>query len=126
MDISKFDFSSSDLEGFKNTITYVLNKREPNKRKYIRANEAPFITKELHKIITSISKPINSFLKSKNFSDRKAQRTFCKKLSRNTKKTCLDKLDTMKVTDNPILMNLTLNENISTDSVLCRGFGNFF
>ena len=32
----------------------------------------------------------------------------------------------MKVTDNPILMNLTLNENISTDSVLCHGFGNFF
>ena len=74
----------------------------------------------------SISKPRNSFLKSKNFSDRKAQQTFCKKASRNTKNTCLDKLDTMKVSDNRILMNMTLNENISTDSVLCRGFSNFF
>ena len=52
------------------------------KRKYICANEAPFMTKELHKVVMKRSKLRNMFLKSKTSSDKKAytsQRNFCKK-----------------------------------------------
>ena len=51
--------------------------------KYIRENEALFMTKELHKAIMKRSKLRNNFLKSKTFSNSKAytsQRNFCKKL----------------------------------------------
>ena len=88
-DISKFYFDASDLEGFKNTIFCIFNKHAPVKRKYIRANEGPFMTKELHKAIMKRSKLKNKFLKSKTFSYRKActsQHNFCKKLFRNNKK----------------------------------------
>ena len=60
LDISKFDFDTSDLEGFKNTIFCIFNKHAPIKRKYVRANEAPFMTKELHKAIMKRSKLRNS------------------------------------------------------------------
>ena len=40
LDIAKFDFRASDIEGFKNTIICIFNKHGPIKRKYICANEA--------------------------------------------------------------------------------------
>ena len=77
LDISKFDFDTSDLEGFKNTIFCIFNKHAPIKRKYVRANEAPFMTKGLHKAIMKRSKLRNKFLKSKALSDRKAYTSQC-------------------------------------------------
>ena len=62
-DISKFDFGASDLESFKNTIFCIFNKHVPIKRKYIRANEAPFMTKKMHKAIMKRSKLRNKFFK---------------------------------------------------------------
>ena len=99
--ISKFDFDASDLEGFKNTIFCIFSYHAPIKKIYIRAKEAPFMTKELHKAIMKRSKVRNKFLKSKTLSDRKAytsQRNFCKKLLRNTKRTYFNNLDIKKVT----------------------------
>ena len=49
----------------------MLNKHAPIKRRYIRANEAPFMTKDFHKAIMKRSKLRNKFLKSRNLSDRK-------------------------------------------------------
>ena len=63
LDISKFDFRASDLEGFKNTIFRIFNKHAPIKRKYIRANEASFMIKELQKAIVKRYKLRNKFLK---------------------------------------------------------------
>ena len=60
----------------------MLNKHAPIKRRYIRANEAPFMTKDFHKAIIKRSKLRNKFLKSKNLSDRKnytSQINLCKK-----------------------------------------------
>ena len=66
-------------------------------RKYVRANEAPFMSKDLHKAIMKRSKIRNKFVKSRNLSDRK---NFCKKMLKNTKRTCFNNLGIRKVTDN--------------------------
>ena len=60
----------------------MTNKHAPIKRIHIRANEAPFMTKDFHKAIIKRSKLRNKFLKSKNLSDRKnyaSQINLCKK-----------------------------------------------
>ena len=85
------------------TVFHIFNKHAPIKRKYIRANESPFMTKDLHKAIMKRSKLRNDFLKSRNLSDRKyytSQRNLCKKLLKNTNRTYFNKLDIRKVTDN--------------------------
>ena len=72
-------------------------------RKYIRANESPFMTKDLHKAIMKRSKIRSKFVKSRNLSDRKnytSQRNFCKKMLKNTTRTYFNNLDIRKVTDN--------------------------
>ena len=96
-------FDTNDIKSFKETILSVFNKYAPIKKKYIRANEAPFMTKNLHKEIMKRSILRNKYLKSKSLTGRKnynIQRNFCKKLLRTTKKDCFSNLDTKKVTDN--------------------------
>ena len=87
---------------YENTISY-LNKHAPIKRKYIRANEARFMTKDLHKAIMKRSKLSNKFTTSRKLSKRKdytSQRNLCKKLLKSTKGTYFNNLDIRKVTDN--------------------------
>ena len=50
-----------------------LNKHAPLKRKYVRANEAPFMTKELHKAIMKRSKLRKKFLRTQTNDDRAVQ-----------------------------------------------------
>ena len=72
------------------------------KRKYVRANEVPFMTKELHKAIMKISRLRNKFLKSKNEINRnnyKVQINYCKKLLKTTKEQYFNNLNTSKVTN---------------------------
>ena len=49
----------------------MFNKYDPIKKKYIRGNEAPFMTKILHKEIMKSSRLRNKYLKSKSLTDRK-------------------------------------------------------
>ena len=80
-EILKRNFNYTDLRTFKETVFNIFNKYAPIKRKYVRANEAPFMTKELHKAIMKRSRLRNKFLKDgtennqKNF---KHQRNFVK------------------------------------------------
>ena len=129
------------------SVSFHLDKHAPIKRKYIRANEAPFMVKDLHKAIMKRSKLRNKFLKSRNLSDRKnytSQRNLCKKLLKSTKRTYFNNLDIRKVTDNrtfwktvvPLFsnkfsksekINLTEgNKTTSNDDEICRVFNNFF
>ena len=81
-DIWKMNLSTTDLKGFKKTVFRIFNNHGLIKRKYIRANEALFMTMELHKAIMLRSKPRNKFLKSRTLSDRKtytSQRNLFKK-----------------------------------------------
>ena len=102
-DIEKCNFNTADLKTFKETVFCIFNKHAPTKRKYVRANEAPFMTKELHKAIMKRSRLRNKFLKNKNEINRnnyKVQRNYCKKLLKTTKKQYFNNLSTSKVTDN--------------------------
>ena len=88
-EILKRNFNYTDLRTFKETVFNIFNKYAPIKRKYVRANEAPFMTKELHKAIMKRSRLRNKFLKDRtenNQKNFKHQRNFCKKLLRTTKK----------------------------------------
>ena len=66
------------------TVFRIFNKHASIKRKYICANEVPFMIKDLHKR----SKLKNMFLKPRTLSGRKtykSQRNPCKKLLKTTK-----------------------------------------
>ena len=90
--ILKRNFNYTDLRTFKETVFHIFNKYAPIKRKNVRANEAPFMTKELHKAIKKRSRLRNKFLKERtenNQKNFKHQINFCKKLLRTTKKIIL-------------------------------------
>ena len=66
------------------------------KRKYVRANEEPFMTKELHEAIMKRSRLKNKFLKNKNEINRdnnKVQRNYFKKLVKTTYKQYFNNLN---------------------------------
>ena len=104
-EILKCSFDHTDLRTFKQTVFNIFNKYALIKKKYVRANEAPFMTKELHKAVMKRSRLRNKFLKDRtenNQKNFKLQRNFCKKLLRTTKKSYYSNLDIKKVTDNKI------------------------
>ena len=82
----------------------IFNKLAPIKRKYVRANEALFMAKELDKTIMERSRLRNKFLKTKSITYRKnynVQRIFCKKLLlRSAKKLLFNYLGISKINDN--------------------------
>ena len=47
--IEKCSFNTVDLKNFKEIVFCIFNKHASMRRKCVRANEAPFMTKELHK-----------------------------------------------------------------------------
>ena len=80
-DIKKRSFNTADLKTFKETVFCIFNKHALMKRKYVRANETPFMAKELHKAIMKRSRLRNKFLTNKNEINRnnyKVQRNYCK------------------------------------------------
>ena len=96
------------MEGPKKIVFHILNKHAPVKRKYIRANEALFMTKDQHNAFIKRTKLKSKFLKS-NTSYRKnltSQRNLCKKLLKNTKRHYSNTSDVKKVTDNGTLWKL--------------------
>ena len=67
----------------------IFNKHAPIKKKNVCANEAPFMTKELHRAIMKRLGLRNKFMKTTSIIDRKNY-----KLLRSTKKSYFNKLDT--------------------------------
>ena len=146
-DIKTCGFDTKDINSFKETILSVFNKYAPFKKKYIRANEAPFMTKNLYKEIMKRSRLRNKYLKSKSLTDRKnynIQRNFCKKLLRTTKKEYFNNLDTKNIIDNKTFRRTVVptfsNKNLKSDKIilteegktisdekeLCRTFSTYF
>ena len=146
-DIEKCSFNRADLKTFNETLLCIFNKYTRMKRKYVRANEVPFMTKELHKAIMKRSRLRNKFLKNKNEINRnnyKVQRNYCKKLLKTTKKQYFNNLNTSKVIDNRTFWKTVVslftnkpprgaktilkegNKNITNDSELCEVFTTYF
>ena len=92
-----FDNIPSNL--FKETVNIILKKHAPTKKKYVRANQAPFITKTLSKEIMKRSRLRNKFLNTKSDIDRKVynkQRNYVISLLRKEKKICMVILSSVK------------------------------
>ena len=65
-ELLKYDFNNIDYDNFIKTFLIVLDKHVPIKKKYLRANHANFVTKQLRKAIMKILKLRNDFLKDRN------------------------------------------------------------
>ena len=124
-----------------------LDKHAPLKKRYVRANQSPFMNKKLSKEIMKKSRLRNKFLNTKSDIDRKAynkQRNYVVSLLRNEKKNFYSNLDTKVVTDNrtfwktvkPLLsekvtkhskINLVEdNKIISCDDQIAKTFSEYF
>ena len=57
--------NETDLGLLKESIFYIFNKHAPIRKKYLQANEVPFMTKELHNAIVKRARYRNKFLKVK-------------------------------------------------------------
>ena len=76
---------------------------KPLKKKYLRANDGPFMIRELRKAIMKRSRLKNSFNKvrtNENRAAHKKQRNLCVKILRQNKKSCYAQLDPKVVSDN--------------------------
>ena len=65
---------NNDLEfgQFKAALVEAIQRYAPIKKRYVRANEAPFINKKINKEIMQRSRLRNQFLNKKSDTDRKA------------------------------------------------------
>ena len=81
----------------------ILDKHVPLKQKYVRANQGPFMTKELQKAIMVRSKLKNRSNKLKtesSYEEYKKQRNICTYLLRKAKRDYYSTLNPCRITDN--------------------------
>ena len=100
---SNLQISDKGLKHFKETCLSVLNTIAPLKSRFIRANQALFINKEIQRGVMVRSKLRKKFLKSRSESDKKAynkQRNKCVSLLRKTKKAYYSNLNVKDIVDN--------------------------
>ena len=64
--LSKEEFINKDnnQQRFCGTNSEVLNQHAPQKKKYVRGNQMPFMTKQLSKVIMKRSRLRNNFLRA--------------------------------------------------------------
>ena len=132
---------------FSDIATNIFERHVPLKYKYIRANEGPFMNKELRKAVMLRSKFRNIFNRSKSESDKiayKTQRNLCTNLFRKAKLYYYSNLNPSSITDNkkfwktvkPLFSekvastaSITIVENgtiCSDDSNVAQIFNDFF
>ena len=88
-ELCKERLCNMECSEFEDIFMRILNRHAPIKRRYIRANNAPFMNKSLSKAIMVRSKLQNKFLKLKTSESREAynkQRNYCVTLLRESKK----------------------------------------
>ena len=88
---------------FKNKVFQVFENHVPLKTRYVRANQAPFITKKLSKEIMIRTRLRNKFFKTKKETDREKynkQRNYCVSLIRKEKNNYFSNINTRDITDN--------------------------
>ena len=132
---------------FETEFLNVLNNHAPQKKKVIRANHVPYMTKPLRKAIMKRSQLENKYLQNSSNENKiryKKQKIFCSRLYKKERKKFYSKLDIKKFTDNkqfwktmkPFLSDkcnnasktLLVHKNnvISEDEELANTFNDFF
>ena len=110
------------FESFKRNVHHILERHAPLKKRYVRANQAPFMNKKINKEIMKRSRLRNKFLNSKSDIDRKAynkQHNFCVSLIKKAKKGFFSSLNSRDITDNKIFWKTVkpfLTDKIKTKS----------
>ena len=146
-ELSKLYVCNLQLEHFLNIFIEILNKHAPIEKKYLRANQGEFMSKELNKAIMTRSRLRNKYLKEKSADSKIAydkQRNYCVNLLRRTKKKYFANINISSITDNkkfwknvkPLFpdkishketINLAVNDKIlSDDQVVADTFNNYF
>ena len=92
-----------EFDRFKTALDKAIQRHAPIKKRYVQANEAPFINKKINKEIMKRSRLRNKFLNTKSDIDRKAynkQRNLCVSLIRSEKKNFFSNINPSDITDN--------------------------
>ena len=90
----------SNYKSFETTFIEVLNKHAPLRKKLLRANHAPYITKTLRKAIMRRSQLETKYLKTKTQTDLKLykkHKNFCSKLYKRERRKYYEPLDMKNV-----------------------------
>ena len=137
----------NDHSVFEKRILDALNEQAPLKKRIIRANEVPYMTKSLRKAIANRSRLENRYytLKTKECkSAYKKQRNYCSRLYKKERKSFYENLDIKNILDNRLFWKtmkpffsdkggdkngIKLVENdelISEDCEVAETFNNFF
>ena len=101
--LSGNDFTNMSNNDFVALVMEVFNRHAPLKQKYVRANDSPFVTKELRKEQMKRSRFRNRFLRDKSENNRNAyklQRNKCVSLLKKAKKSYYAKLNPSDVCNN--------------------------
>ena len=88
---------------FQNILRRTLDMHAPLKKKYLRANNSPFMTKQLRKLIMHRSRCKNAYFKNKtveNWENYRKLRNDCVKLTKKVKKEYFENLNVNSVNDN--------------------------
>ena len=113
---------SLEFGSFKKKVDNILQKHAPLRKRYVRANQVPFIDKNINKHIMKRSRLRNKFLNTKSDIDPKAyntQQNVCVSLIRQAKKQFFSNLDTNVFTENKTFWEILkpfLTEKIKTKS----------
>ena len=92
-----------DFNTFDSTVKSILNKQAPLKKKYLRHNDGPFMTKELRKANMKRTRLKNNFNKTRtneNWAAYRRQRNQCVKIFRQNKGSYYAQLDPKVFSDN--------------------------
>ena len=145
--LSKINLSTLSNDGFHSLLLQLVNSHAPQKTKYLRGNDQPFMNKQLRKAHMKRTMLLNKFRKNNteyNLLAFKKQRNYCVKLLRETKKSYFGNLEPSDIANNkrfwktvkPLFSDktvtsddilLTEGEDIISDSkTIAEIFGSFF
>ena len=95
--------ASRDYDKFQDILREVLDLHAPIKKKTLRANNSPFMTKQLRKMIMNRSRCKNRYFKNRtveNWENYRKLRNECVKFTKKVKREYFENLDIKKLNDN--------------------------
>ena len=101
--LNEVNGNDTDFSKFNGRVETVLNEHAPIKKKYVRANDGPFMTKALRKAIyicTNLRNRYNKCRSQENWNAFKKQHNKCVKILRQAKFNYYKTLDIKCLTDN--------------------------
>ena len=146
-EIADLDVQRLTYTSFQSAFGHVLDKHAPMKKRYIRANDSPFMNRTLHKAFmlrTRLKNKYNKNRAAENWDAFRRQRNLCVKMTREAKRDFYNQIDISAVTDNkkfwktvkPFISDksssksrITLVEEgkvVSNESDVAETFNNFF